>query len=68
VLNYSRRPGSDNPIIYLKSPWRTARFVGLETAAPVPLQFAAQASSYEVGGAELSLPFISVYGAVQMEA
>ena len=68
VLNYSRRPGGDNPIIYLKSPWRTARFVGLETTAPVPLQFARQTAPYEVGGAELSLPLISVYGAVQMEA
>jgi len=67
VLNYSRRAGGDNPLVFLKNPYRTARFVSPEIAAPVPLQWTPQTSPYEVGGAELSLPRISVYGAVQME-
>ncbi|MGD1085761.1 MAG: hypothetical protein ABSA47_13570 [Verrucomicrobiota bacterium] len=68
VLNYSRRPGSDNALIYLKTPWRSARYVSMEIPSPVALQWAAQNSPYEIGGAaELSLPRISVYGAVQME-
>jgi hypothetical protein len=64
VLNYSRRPGSDNALIYLKAPYRSARFVSPEVASPVPLQWDPQAA----GGVELDLPRISVYGAVQMEA
>jgi hypothetical protein len=68
VLNYSRRPGSDNAIIYLKAPYRLAHFVSPEFAAPVDLKWDPQTSPYEIGGAELSLPRISVYGAVQMEA
>jgi hypothetical protein len=63
VLNYSRRPGSDNALVYLKAPYRSARFVSPEIDAPVALQWTPQ----ETGGAELSLPRISVYGAVQME-
>jgi hypothetical protein len=68
VFNYSRRAGGDNALIYLKSPWRSARFVSPEIAAPVPLKWEPQTSSYEVGGAELSLPRFSVYGAVEMES
>jgi hypothetical protein len=64
VLNYSRRPGSDDALVYLKTPYRSARFVSPEIASPVALQWVPQ----EAGGAELSLPRISVYGAVQMEA
>ena len=67
VLNYSRRPGSDNVLIYLKTPYQSARFVSPEIAAPVPLKWVPQASPYETGGVELTLPRISVYGAVQME-
>ncbi|MGA3182031.1 MAG: hypothetical protein ABSF38_16955 [Verrucomicrobiota bacterium] len=67
VLNYSRRPGSDNALIYLKTPYRSARFVSPEIPSPVALQWAPQTSPYEGGGAELSLPRFSVYGAVQME-
>jgi hypothetical protein len=67
VLNYSRRPGSDNAIIFLKTPYRLARFVSPEIAAPVDLKWNPQNSPYEIGGAELALPRISVYGAVQME-
>ena len=63
VFNYSRRPGSDNALVYLKAPYRSARFVSPEIDAPVALQWTPQ----ETGGAELSLPRISVYGAVQME-
>ena len=37
VLNYSRRPGSDNALIYLKTPYRSARFVSPEIASPVAL-------------------------------
>jgi hypothetical protein len=33
----------------------------------VDLKWDPQNSPYEIGGAELSLPRISVYGAVQME-
>jgi len=68
VLNYSRRPGSDNAIIYLKTPYRAARFVSPEIPSPVSLQWSPQTSPYEIGGAELPLPRISVYGAVQMES
>jgi hypothetical protein len=67
VLNYSRRAGGDNALIYMKTPYRSARFVSPEIASPVALQWAPQALSYETGGAELFLPRISVYGAVQME-
>jgi hypothetical protein len=63
VLNYSRRPGGDNALVYLRKPYRSARFVSPELAAPVALQWTPQ----EAGGAEVSLPRISVYGAVQME-
>jgi hypothetical protein len=63
VLNYSRRPASDNALVYLQTPCRSARFVSPEIASPVALQVVPQAA----GGAELSLPRISVYGAVQME-
>ncbi|MGD1032331.1 MAG: hypothetical protein ABSA05_14470 [Opitutaceae bacterium] len=64
LLNYSRRPGSDNALIYLKAPYRTARFVSPEIPSPVALQWDPQ----EGGGVELDLPRISVYGAVKMEA
>jgi hypothetical protein len=64
VLNYSRRPGSDNALVYLKAPYRSARFVSPEIASPVALPWEAQ----ESGGCELSLPKISVYGAVRLEA
>lgn len=64
VLNYSRRPGSTGALVCVKTPCRSARFVSLELASPVPLQWVAQ----EAGGAELSLPAISVHGAVQMES
>ena len=68
VLNYSRRAGGDNALIYLKAPYRSARFVSPEIAAPVALQWAPQTSPYGIGGSELTLPRISVYGAVQMES
>ena len=64
VLNYSRRPGSDNALVYLKTPCRSALFVSPELASPVALQLIPQ----EAGGVELSLPRFSVYGAVQVEA
>jgi hypothetical protein len=67
VLNYSRRSGGDNALLYLKTPYRSARFVSPEIASPVALQWVPQSSPYETGGAELTLPRIAVYGAVQME-
>jgi hypothetical protein len=67
VLNYSRRAGGDGALIYLKTPYRAARFVSPEIAAPVELKWEPQTSSYGIGGSELTLPRISVYGAVQME-
>ena len=63
MLNYSRRPASDGPLFYVKEPHRSARLVSPEIASPVELQWAPQ----EAGGAELSLPKISVYGAIELE-
>ena len=63
VLNYSRRSGGDHALIYVKTPYRSARFVSPEIASPVELQWVPR----EAGGAELYLPAISVYGAVQLE-
>jgi hypothetical protein len=63
VLNYSRRSGNDNALIFLRTPCRSARFVSPEAAAPVALQVAPQAA----GGVELYLPRLTVYGAVQIE-
>jgi hypothetical protein len=67
VLNYSRLPGSANALIFLKSPYRSASFESPEIALPVALKWSPLTSAYETGGAELSLPLISVYGAVRME-
>jgi hypothetical protein len=64
LLNYSRRPGSDGALVYLKTPYKSARFASPEIASPVALQWAPQ----EAGGAELSMPSFSVYGAVQLES
>jgi hypothetical protein len=64
LLNYSRRPASDGPLIYVKKPYRSARLVSPELASSVELKWAPQ----EAGGAELSLPKISVYGAVELES
>jgi hypothetical protein len=64
VLNYSKRPGSDNAIVYMRAPYKSARFVSPEIAAPVALDWVPQAA----GGVELDLPSISVYGAVKMES
>jgi len=63
LLNYSRRPASDGPLFYVKEPHKSARLVSPELASPAELQWNPQ----EAGGAELSLPRISVYGAVELE-
>ena len=63
LLNYSRRPASDGPLFYVKEPHKSARLVSPEIAAPAELKWEPQ----EAGGAELSLPKISVYGAVELE-
>jgi hypothetical protein len=63
VLNYSRRPASDGPLFYVKEPHKSARLVSPEIASPAELKWVPQ----EAGGAELSLPKISVYGAIEME-
>ena len=63
LVNYARKPGSDAPLVYVKAPYKSARFVSPEIAAPVAVQWAPQ----KLGGAELFLPFFSVYGAVQLE-
>jgi hypothetical protein len=63
LLNYSRRPGSDGPLFYLKEPHKSARLVSPEIAAATDLAFAPQ----EAGGAELFLPKLSVYGAIELE-
>jgi hypothetical protein len=64
LLNYSRRPASDGPLFYVKEPHRTARLVSPELASPAELHW----NSQEAGGSELSLPKISVYGAVELES
>jgi hypothetical protein len=64
LLNYSRRPASDGPLFYVKEPQRTARLVSPELASPAELHWNPQ----EAGGSELSLPKISVYGAVELES
>jgi hypothetical protein len=63
LLNYSRRPASDGPLFYVKQPHRLARLVSPELASPTELHWDPQ----EAGGSELSLPKISVYGAVELE-
>jgi len=63
LLNYSRRPGSDGPLFYVKEPHKSARLVSPEIASPTDLAFAPQ----EAGGAELFLPKLTVYGAVELE-
>jgi hypothetical protein len=63
LLTYSRRPGSDGPLFYVKEPHKSARLVSPEIASPTELQWAPQ----EAGGAELSLPGLSVYGAIELE-
>jgi hypothetical protein len=63
MLNYSRRPASDGPLFYVKEPHRSARLVSPEIASPAELQWVPQ----EAGGAELTVPRISVYGAIEME-
>jgi len=63
LLNYSRRPASDGPLFYVQQPHRSARLVSPEIASAAALQWVPQ----EAGGAELSLPRISVYGAVELE-
>jgi hypothetical protein len=63
LLNYSRRPGSDGPLFYVKEPHKSARLVSPEIASPAELKWAPQ----EAGGAELSLPRLSVYGAIELE-
>jgi hypothetical protein len=64
LLNYSRRPASDGPLFYVKEPHRTARLLSPELASPAELHWNPQ----EAGGSELSLPKISVYGAVELES
>jgi len=64
MLNYSRRASGEGVVIYMKNPYKTARFVSPEIAAPAALTFAPQAA----GGAELPLPSFAVYGVVQLES
>jgi hypothetical protein len=61
LLNYSRRGG--DALFYVKEPYKSARVVSPELASPAELQFAPQ----EAGGAELTVPRISVYGAIELE-
>ena len=63
LLNYSRRPGSDGPLFYVKEPHKSARLVSPEIASPTDLAFTPQ----EAGGAELFLPKLTVYGAIELE-
>ena len=63
LLNYSRRPGGDGPVFFVKEPHKSARLVSPELASPAELQWVPQ----ETGGAELTLPRLAVYGAIEME-
>jgi hypothetical protein len=63
LLNYTRRPATDGPLFYVKDPHKSARLVSPEIASPLELKWAIQ----EAGGAELSLPRISVYAAIELE-
>ena len=63
LLNYSRRPGAMDALFYVKEPYKSARVVSPELASPAELQFAPQ----EAGGAELTLPRLSVYGVIELE-
>lgn len=63
MLNYSCRPGSDGPLFYVRDQYKSARLVSPELASPATLPLAAQ----EEGGAELFLPRLSVYGAIELE-
>jgi len=63
VLNYSRRPGGDGALFYVKEPYQSARLVSPELASPAELKWDPQ----EAGGAELTLPRLSVYGAIELE-
>ncbi len=51
------------PLFYVKEPYKSARVVSPELASPAELKFAPQ----EAGGAELTLPRLSVYGAIELE-
>jgi hypothetical protein len=63
LLNYSRRPGGDGALFYVKEPRKSARLVSPELASPAELQWAPQ----EAGGAELTLPRLAVYGVIELE-
>ena len=52
-------------VLFVKTPFKSARFVSPELPAPVALQWVIQEAG--AGGAELVLPRFNVYGAVQME-
>jgi len=62
LLNYSRRPGGGGALLYMREPYRTARFVSPEMASAVELKWVSQ----ENGGAELSMPQISAYGVAEL--
>jgi hypothetical protein len=63
LLNYSRRPGGDGPVFFVKEPHKSARLLSPELASPADLKWVPQ----EAGGAELTLPRLAVYGAIEME-
>lgn len=63
LLNYACRPGSDGPLFYVRDPYKSARLVSPELASPAALKLDPQAE----GGAEVFLPRLSVYGAIELE-
>jgi hypothetical protein len=63
LLNYSRRPGGDGPVFFVKEPHKSARLLSPELPSPAELKWVPQ----EAGGAEVTLPRLSVYGAIEME-
>jgi hypothetical protein len=63
LLNYACRPGSDGPLFYLRDQYKSARLASPEMASTAELKLDPQ----EVGGAELFLPRLAVYGAIELE-
>ena len=62
IVNYSVGGQNDSISLWLKQPYRSARFSSLSANEPVSLQ-----KVTEFGEAELHLPAFPVYGAVELE-
>jgi hypothetical protein len=63
LLNYSHRPGSDEPCFFMRDSHKSARLVSPEIASAAEVKLAPQ----EGGGEEFSVPKLAVYGAIELE-